>query len=103
MAALAAGAFANNIELPVATQGLQQWMGTVAKAVSVGGRSKEEALAALNSFQEAATANLAKHVIACPPARTSCHGMRPVVVSLSHLQSFCLHLHERRKQLPVLP
>ena len=35
----------------MATQGTEQWAGVVAKAMTVNGRSQEESLQALKSFQ----------------------------------------------------
>lgn len=76
--ALAAGASADDIDLPVATQRLEQWMGVVARAMSVGGRGKAASLEALDSFQRTAMAKLAKRVSTRLPIRTACNGMCPV-------------------------
>ncbi len=51
LALLAVSAVADNIDLPVATQGTEQWAGVVAKAMTAGGRSQSESMQALKSFQ----------------------------------------------------
>ncbi|CAL5221431.1 g3619 [Coccomyxa viridis] len=51
LALLAVSAVADNVDLPVATQGTEQWAGVVAKAMTVGGRSQSESMQALKSFQ----------------------------------------------------
>lgn len=97
--ALAAGASADGIDLPVATQGLAQWVGVVARAVSVGARDKAASLEALNSFQSTAMAKLAKHVSACPPMCTLCNTLCPGGAIVQDLQSSCLRLHDHHEQL----
>lgn len=55
LALLVVSAVAGNVELPVATQGTEQWAGVVAKAMTVDGRSQSESLQALESFQALVT------------------------------------------------
>ncbi|CAK0774053.1 hypothetical protein CVIRNUC_004129 [Coccomyxa viridis] len=61
LALLAVAAVADsNVDLPVATQGTEQWAGVVAKAMSAGGRNQDESLQALSSFQEKVFSKIAK-------------------------------------------
>ena len=63
LALLAVAAVADsNVDLPVATQGTEQWAGVVAKAMSAGGRSQDESLQALSSFQERVFSKISKTV-----------------------------------------
>ena len=63
LALLAVAAVADsNVDLPVATQGTEQWAGVVAKAMSAGGRNQDESLQALSSFQEKVFSKIAKTV-----------------------------------------
>ena len=58
----ASTAFGDSTALPVATSGLEQWAGIVDKALAFNGRSQEEALQALTTFQADLLANVAKKV-----------------------------------------
>ncbi|EIE22843.1 hypothetical protein COCSUDRAFT_36877 [Coccomyxa subellipsoidea C-169] len=51
---------AETIDLPVATSGFGMWTDIVASAMSYGGKSQEESLEALKSFQDLATRHLHK-------------------------------------------
>ncbi|EIE26081.1 hypothetical protein COCSUDRAFT_46483 [Coccomyxa subellipsoidea C-169] len=51
---------ADNIDLPVATGGFEQWAGVVGKAMSFGGKNQGESLQALKSFQGKVMANMQK-------------------------------------------
>ena len=63
LALLAVAAVADDsVDLPVATQGTEQWAGVLAKAMSAGGRNQGESLQALQSFQEKVFAKVAKTV-----------------------------------------
>ena len=53
---------ASNLELPVATQGTEQWAGVVAKALTAGGMSHADSLQALQGFKSAVAAKMAKTV-----------------------------------------
>ena len=53
---------ANDLELPVATQGTDQWAGVVAKAMTAGGMGHSESLQALQGFRSAVAAKMAKTV-----------------------------------------
>ena len=59
-ASQAAGA--DDLELPVATHGTEQWAGVVAKALTAGGLSHGESLQALQAFKSAVAAKMAKTV-----------------------------------------
>ena len=50
------------VDLPVATQGTEQWAGVVAKAMTVNGRSQEESLQALQSFKDSVAGKMSKTV-----------------------------------------
>ena len=52
----------DKVDLPVATQGTEQWAGVLAKAMSAGGRNQADSLQALSSFQEKVFAKIAKTV-----------------------------------------
>ena len=64
----------SNVDLPVATQGTEQWAGVVAKAMSAGGKNQDESLQALSSFQEKVFSKIAKTVglsaLSAPPCVT---------------------------------
>ena len=63
LALLAAAVRADdNVDLPVATQGTEQWAGVLAKAMSAGGKNQGESLQALQSFQDKVFAKVAKTV-----------------------------------------
>ena len=76
LAVLAISVVADNVDLPVATQGTEQWSGVLAKAMTMGGRDQDASLQALQSFQDKVFAKIAKTVslrsteldtaIACP-------------------------------------
>ena len=51
-----------NLELPVATQGTEQWAGVVAKAMTAGGMDHGESMQALQAFKTAVAAKMAKTV-----------------------------------------
>ncbi|CAK0783887.1 hypothetical protein CVIRNUC_007087 [Coccomyxa viridis] len=51
---------ASDLELPVATQGTEQWAGVVAKALTAGGMSHADSLQALQGFKSAVAAKMAK-------------------------------------------
>ncbi len=53
---------AAGLDLPVATHGFEEWAGVVAKAMSFGGRNKDQSLQALKTFQAKATAKMQKQV-----------------------------------------
>ena len=53
---------ASDLELPVATQGTEQWAGVVAKALTAGGMSHTDSLQALQGFKSAVAAKMAKTV-----------------------------------------
>lgn len=53
---------ASDLELPVATQGTEQWAGVVAKALTAGGMSHADSLQALQGFKSAVAAKMAKTV-----------------------------------------
>ena len=53
---------AGDLELPVATQGTEQWAGVVAKAMTAGGMDHGESLQALQAFKTAVAAKMAKTV-----------------------------------------
>ena len=59
---VSATAAADKVDLPVATQGTEQWAGVVAKAMTVNGRSQAESLQALKSFQISVTHKMGKTV-----------------------------------------
>ena len=68
LALLAVAAVADSgVDLPVATQGTEQWAGVVAKAMSAGGRNQDESLQALSSFQEKVFSKIAKTVSRSAP------------------------------------
>ena len=80
LALLAAAAMADgNIDLPVATQGTEQWAGVLAKAMSAGGKNQDESLQALQSFQDKIFAKISKTVwhtvVPCtfPASMIVCH------------------------------
>ena len=58
LALLMASALASDIDLPVATQGTEQWAGVVAKALTFGGRDQAQSLQAMKSFQESVMAKM---------------------------------------------
>ena len=62
LALLAISVVADDVDLPVATQGTEQWSGVLAKAMTVGGRDQDASLQALQSFQEKVFAKIAKTV-----------------------------------------
>ena len=62
LALLAISAVADSVDLPVATQGTEQWSGVLAKAMTVGGRDQAASLQALQSFQNKVFAKIAKTV-----------------------------------------
>ena len=62
LALLAISVVADNVDLPVATQGTEQWSGVLAKAMTMGGRNQEASLQALQSFQDKVFAKVAKTV-----------------------------------------
>ena len=53
---------ANDVDLPVAIQGTEQWAGVVAKAMTVDRRSLAESLQALKIFQSSVMQKTAKTV-----------------------------------------
>ncbi len=53
---------AEPVDLPVATSGFGMWTDIVASAMSYGGKSQEESLETLKSFQDLATRHLHKQV-----------------------------------------
>lgn len=65
LALLAVSAVADNIDLPVATQGTEQWAGIVAKAMSFGGKNQAESLQAFKSFQTSVKSKMGKTVSGC--------------------------------------
>ena len=62
LTALANSATATSFELPVATSGFEEWAGVVAKAMSFGGRDKENSLQSLKSFQASVAAKMQNQV-----------------------------------------
>ena len=62
LALLVVSTLAEDVDLPVATQGTEQWAGVVAKAMTVNGRSQAESLQALKSFQSSVMQRLGKTV-----------------------------------------
>ena len=58
---------ADDLELPVATHGTEQWAGVVAKALTAGGISHGESLQALQAFKSAVAAKMVKTVRALAP------------------------------------
>ena len=44
LAVLAISVVADNVDLPVATQGTEQWSGVLAKAMTMGGRDQDASL-----------------------------------------------------------
>ena len=62
LALLAVSAVAADVDLPVATQGTEQWAGVVAKAMTAGGRSQAESMQALKSFQSSVMGKMGKTV-----------------------------------------
>ena len=62
LAHLAILTLAVDVDLPVATQGTEQWAGVVAKAMTVNGRSQAESLQALKFFESSVTHRMAKTV-----------------------------------------
>ena len=80
LALLAAAVRADdNVDLPVATQGTEQWAGVLAKAMSAGGKNQGESLQALQSFQDKVFAKVAKTVrhpvlpLQVPKSIVACH------------------------------
>ena len=69
-----------DVDLPVATQGTEQWAGVVAKAMTVNGRSQSESLQALKSFQDSVTSKMSKTVswscILIPPFLCAAHMLK---------------------------
>ena len=59
---LVASAVADNVDLPVATHGTEQWAGVVAKAMTANGHSQAESLQALKSFQNSVMQKMGKTV-----------------------------------------
>ncbi|CAK0759021.1 hypothetical protein CVIRNUC_002665 [Coccomyxa viridis] len=51
---------AGDLELPVATQGTEQWAGVVAKAMTAGGMDHGKSMQALQAFKTAVAAKMAK-------------------------------------------
>ena len=65
---------AGDLELPVATQGTEQWAGVVAKAMTAGGMDHGTSLQALQAFKTAVAAKMAKTVRRpCFPKPISAH------------------------------
>ena len=62
LALLAISVVADNVDLPVATQGTEQWSGVLANAMTMGGRDQDASLQALQSFQDKVFAKIAKTV-----------------------------------------
>ena len=62
LALLMVSTVAADVDLPVATQGTEQWAGVVAKALTAGGRSQAESLQALKSFQTSVKGKMGKTV-----------------------------------------
>ena len=62
LALLVLSTVAADVDLPVATQGTEQWAGVVAKAMTAGGRSQTESLQALKSFQSSVMGKMGKTV-----------------------------------------
>lgn len=60
--AVSTSAVADYVDLPVATEGTEQWAGVVAKAMTVNGRSQAESLQALKSFQSSVMQKMGKTV-----------------------------------------
>ena len=58
----AVSTLADDVDLPVATLGTEQWAGVVAKAMMVNGRSEAESLQALTSFQNFVQQRMGKTV-----------------------------------------
>ncbi len=55
-------AASDNVDLPVATGGFEQWASVVAKAMSYGSDNQESTLKALDSFQSKVMQNMKKTV-----------------------------------------
>ena len=53
---------ADGVDLPVATQGTEQWAGVVAKAMTMGGRNQAESMQAMQSFQNLVMQKMGKTV-----------------------------------------
>jgi hypothetical protein len=64
IALLSVSATAKNVDLPAATSGFDAWTSVVAKAMSFGGKDKEQSLQALDGFQEKVMKSLNKQVTA---------------------------------------
>ena len=64
----------DTLELPVATQGTEQWAGVVAKAMTAGGLSNGESLQALAAFKSAVASKMAKTVRRICFPQPSCVG-----------------------------
>ena len=66
LAALAAGVNADTgkVDLPVATEGTEQWAATVAKAMSYGAKDSGTAMTNFQSFQSRVMSNVQKQVSA---------------------------------------
>ncbi len=74
LALLVVSAMADGVDLPVATQGTEQWAGVVAKAMTVGGRSQAESMQAMQSFQDLVMQKMGKTVH--PPGSLPVHELQ---------------------------
>ena len=78
LALVVVSAVADKVDLPVATQGTEQWAGVVAKAMTVNGRSQAESLQALKAFQTSVTQKMGKTVsCSCTPNDRCCTAIHP--------------------------
>lgn len=53
------------VDLPTATHGFESWAAVVGKAMSFGGKNKDQTLQALESFQKTVQSKMQKQVSQC--------------------------------------
>ena len=73
---LVGSAVADDLQLPVATHGTEQWAGVVGKAMTAGGMSHGKSLQALQFLKSAVAAKMAKtvgHPCSSKPSHVSLH------------------------------
>ena len=91
LALLAISVAADDVDLPVATQGTEQWSGVLTKAMTVGGKSQDASLQALQTFQDKVFAKVAKTVSLgafTQLRRAKCMSFLPSCLSVTAEQSF---------------
>ena len=65
MALSSTAAGSDQVDLPVATHGMDAWASVVGKAISFGGKNQEQSLEALKNFQEKVMSSFQKQVSSC--------------------------------------